>query len=94
MARKRRVRACLAACMVAVARRSRPIPQRGFIRSEVCAVPYVAQRSRGDPAVESANAMMSPDMENDVAITQGDGRASGANERLLVNLDELCGGSN
>lgn len=70
--------------------RARPVAQGGLVRGEVGAVADVAKGGRADAAVESAEAVMSPDMQDDVAVAEGSRGMSCAYERLLVDLDELC----
>lgn len=48
-----------------------PVPEGGFVRAEVRAVADVAQRSRGDSAIEPAKAVCTPEMEDDVAVAEG-----------------------
>ena len=67
--------------------RARPVVQRGFVGGKVGAVADVAERGRGDAAVEAAEAMRAPDVEDDVAVGEGGCAGGRANERLLVDLD-------
>ena len=72
--------------------RARPVAQRGFVGCEVGAVADVAERGRGEAAVEAAEAVRAPDVEDDGAVGEGGGRAragGGADEGLLVDLDQF-----
>lgn len=71
--------------------RARPIAQGGLVRGEVGTVADVAEGRRADTAVEASEAMVSPNVQNDVAVAESSWGVRGAHERLLVDLDELCG---
>ena len=76
--------------------RARPVSQGGLVGGEVGAVADVAERGGGEAAVEAAEAVRAPDVEDDGAVGErGGGRAGGgggADEGLLVDLDQLGGG--
>ena len=73
--------------------RARPVAQGGLVGGEVGAVADVAERGRGEAAVEAAEAVRAPDVEDDGAVGEGGGgwarAGGGADEGLLVDLDQL-----
>ena len=78
--------------VVWIAMRTGPVSESGFVRGEVRAVANVTEGSGGDSAVEASDAVCTPDVEDNLAVAEGNGAGGRADERLLVDLDKFGGG--